>query len=166
VNVVGIVGFKNSGKTTLVEALVSELVRRGLRVCTVKHAHHTVDVDHPGKDSFRHRAAGASAVALVSPGRWAVVHELREAPEPSLTEVLAALPPCDLALVEGYRESPIDKIEVRDLSLGHRPLAGSDPRVVALAASGPVAGCPVPWFHRDDTVGLCDFVEQRWRAAR
>jgi molybdopterin-guanine dinucleotide biosynthesis adapter protein len=139
--VLGIVGFKNSGKTTLVEGLVAELVRRGRRVCTVKHAHHDIEVDRPGKDSHRHRMAGATAVAVVSPRRWAVMHELRGAAEPTLDEVLQALPPCDLVLVEGYRALLLPKLEVRDGSDAHPPLSDTDPHVLAVASPGaPVAG--------------------------
>src|SRR5262249_46844217 len=108
--VFGVVGWKDSGKTTLVERLVAEFVRRGWRVATVKHVHHDVDLDRPGTDSFRHRAAGASEVALVGGLRYAILHE---GGEPTLAEVLERLAPCDLALVEGYKREPHAKIEIR-----------------------------------------------------
>ena len=108
--VFGITGWKNAGKTTLTERLVAEFVRRGWKVATVKHAHHAADIDHPGTDSFRHRAAGATEVALVTAGRFAIV---REQEEPSLGEVLARLAPADLVLVEGFKTAPHPKIEVR-----------------------------------------------------
>ena len=158
--VIGVAGFKNAGKTTLVEKLVSELTRRGHRISTVKHAHHAFDIDHEGRDSFRHRKAGASEVAVVSRHRWAIIHESRDEAEPSLGEILAKLAPCDLVIVEGYKRDTHDKIEVRNLDLAHPKLAGDDPTVVALAANGAVPDAPVPVFDRDDVTALASFVEQ------
>lgn len=158
--VIGVAGFKNAGKTTLVEKLVSELTRRGHRISTVKHAHHAFDIDHEGRDSFRHRKAGASEVAVVSRHRWAIIHESRDEAEPSLGEILAKLAPCDLVIVEGYKRDTHDKIEVRNLELAHPKLAGDDPTVVALAANGAVPDAPVPVFDRDDVTALASFVEQ------
>ena len=158
--VIGVAGFKNAGKTTLVEKLVTELTRRGRRISTVKHAHHSFDIDHEGRDSFRHRTAGASEVAVVSRHRWAVIHELRGEDEPPLDAILAKLGPCDLVLVEGYKRDPHDKIEVRNLALDHPELAGADPTVVALAANGSIAGAPVPVFDRDDVTALASFIEK------
>ena len=158
--VIGVAGFKNAGKTTLVEKLVTELTRRGRRVSTVKHAHHSFDIDHEGRDSFRHRTAGASEVAVVSRHRWAVIHELRGENEPPLDAILAKLGPCDLVIVEGYKRDPHDKIEVRNLALDHPELAGADPTVVALAANGSIAGAPVPVFDRDDVTALATFIEK------
>jgi molybdopterin-guanine dinucleotide biosynthesis protein B len=158
--VIGVAGFKNAGKTTLVEKLVSELTRRGYRISTVKHAHHSFDIDHEGRDSFRHRKAGASEVAVVSRHRWAIIHESREDAEPTLTDILGKLAPCDLVIVEGYKRDTHDKIEVRNLALAHPQLAGEDPTVVAIAANGPVAGAPVPLFDRDDVSALASFIER------
>ena len=157
--VIGVAGFKNAGKTTLVERLVSELTRRGHRISTVKHAHHSFDIDHEGRDSFRHRKAGASEVAVVSRHRWAIIHESREDAEPTLEDILSKLAPCDLVIVEGYKRDTHDKIEVRNLDLAHPKLAGDDPTVVALAANGPVADAPVPVFDRDDVAALASFIE-------
>lgn len=157
--VIGVAGFKNAGKTTLVEKLVTELTRRGWRISTVKHAHHSFDIDHEGRDSFRHRKAGASEVAVVSRHRWAIIHESREDEEPLLKEILAKLAPCDLVIVEGYKRDTHDKIEVRNLELSHPQLAGEDPTVVAIAANGPVDGSPVPVFDRDDVSALATFIE-------
>jgi molybdopterin-guanine dinucleotide biosynthesis protein B len=157
--VIGVAGFKNAGKTTLVEKLVTELTRRGHRISTVKHAHHSFDIDHEGRDSFRHRKAGASEVAVVSRHRWAIIHESRHDAEPSLEEILAKLAPCDLIIVEGYKRDSHHKIEVRNLELAHPKLAGDDPTVVAVAANGPVTGSPVPVFDRDDVTALASFVE-------
>ncbi len=156
--VIGVAGFKNAGKTTLVEKLVTELTRRGLRISTVKHAHHSFDIDHEGRDSFRHRKAGAGEVAVVSRSRWAIIHEARGEAEPSLDEILAKLGPCDLVIVEGYKRDTHDKIEVRNVALDHPKLAGGDPTVVAIAANGPVADAPVPAFDRDDVTSLADFI--------
>jgi molybdopterin-guanine dinucleotide biosynthesis protein B len=157
--VIGVAGFKNAGKTTLVEKLVTELTRRGHRVSTVKHAHHSFDIDHEGRDSFRHRKAGASEVAVVSRHRWAIIHESREDAEPTLPEILAKLAPCDLVIVEGYKRDTHDKIEVRNLDLCHPTLAGDDPTVVAIAANGALADAPVPVFSRDDVTALASFIE-------
>jgi molybdopterin-guanine dinucleotide biosynthesis protein B len=157
--VIGVAGFKNSGKTTWVEKLVRELTGRGWRVSTVKHAHHSFDIDHEGRDSFRHRKAGAREVAVISRERWAIIHEdLDEAPPP-LEAILAKLEPCDLVIVEGYKRDSHGKIEVRNLDLDHPVLAGDDPTVVAIAANGPVAGAPVPVFNRDDVSTLASFIE-------
>jgi molybdopterin-guanine dinucleotide biosynthesis adapter protein len=156
--IIGVAGFKNAGKTTLVEKLVTELTSRGHRISTVKHAHHSFDIDHEGRDSFRHRKAGATEVAVVSRHRWAVIHELRGEREPSLDDILVKLAPCDLVIVEGYKRDSHDKIEVRNLALDHPPLAGDDPTVVAIASTGPVAKAPVPVFSRDDVTTLADFI--------
>ena len=116
----------------------------GFRISTVKHAHHSFDIDHEGRDSFRHRKAGATEVAVVSSGRWAIIHELRNEAEPSLDDILRKLEPCDLVIVEGYKRDGHDKIEVRNLALDHPHLAGDDPTIVAIAATSAIAGAPVP----------------------
>jgi molybdopterin-guanine dinucleotide biosynthesis protein B len=157
--IIGVAGFKNAGKTTLVEKLVTELTRRGHRISTVKHAHHSFDIDHEGRDSFRHRKAGASEVAVVSRHRWAIIHESRDGEEPALSDILAKLAPCDLVIVEGYKRDLHDKIEVRNVQLSHPQLAGEDPTVVAIAANGPVPDAPVPCFDRDDVSALAGFIE-------
>ena len=159
--VIGVAGFKNAGKTTLVEKLVAELTRRGHRISTVKHAHHSFDIDHEGRDSFRHRKAGASEVAVVSRHRWAIIHEMRNEKEPTLEETLAKLAPCDLVIVEGYKRDTHDKIEVRNIALDHPKLAGADPTVIAIAANGLVPDAPVPLFDRDDVSALATFIERR-----
>jgi molybdopterin-guanine dinucleotide biosynthesis protein B len=156
--VIGVAGFKNSGKTTLVERLVSHLTGQGFRVSTVKHAHHSFDIDHEGRDSFRHRKAGATEVAVISRDRTAIIHELRGEEPPTLDAVLARLQPCDLVIVEGYKRDTHDKIEVRNLALSHPPLAGEDPTVVAIAATGAVVDAAVPVFDRDDVAAVADFI--------
>lgn len=160
--VFGITGWKNSGKTTLTERLVTELTSRGWKVSTVKHAHHDFDIDKAGTDSFRHRQAGASEVAIVSGRRWALMHELRGEDEPTLDDVLARLAPCDLVLVEGYKREGHMKIEARRLEAKDRsPLSVSDPAIVAIAADHPVDGEQVPVFRIDDISAIGDFIEAR-----
>lgn len=156
--IIGVAGFKNAGKTTLVEKLVIDLTGRGLSVSTVKHAHHSFDIDHEGRDSFRHRKAGATEVAVVSSGRWAIIHELRDEAEPGLADILRKLEPCDLVIVEGYKRDGHDKIEVRNLALDHPHLAGDDPTIVAIAATSVIADAPVPVFDRDDVSALSSFI--------
>lgn len=156
--VIGVAGFKNSGKTTLVEKLVRHLSGLGFRVSTVKHAHHSFDIDHEGRDSFRHRKAGATEVAVISRDRTAIIHELRGEEPPSLEQVLARLRPCDLVIVEGYKRDSHDKIEVRDVGLNHPALAPGDPTVVAIAATGPVLEASVPVFDRDNVAALTQFI--------
>ncbi len=155
--VFGVTGWKNAGKTTLVERLVAEFVRRGWRVATIKHAHHDVDIDQPGTDSFRHRAAGATEVALVGGLRYAI---MREQEEPKLAEVLERLSPADLVLIEGFRREPHLKIEVRsdEGEASAPPMAPKDPSILAIATDRPPADQRVPWFQRDDIAGIADFI--------
>jgi molybdopterin-guanine dinucleotide biosynthesis protein MobB len=156
--VYGVTGWKNTGKTHLMERLVAEIAGRRVSVSTVKHAHHDTEVDHPGTDSYRHRAAGAREVALVSPRRWAVMAELRGAPEPPLDAVLARLSPVDLVLVEGYKTAPHPKVEAWRAAAGRPLLAPGNPTVRAVAADGPVAAEGLPVFDLNDTAGIADFV--------
>jgi molybdopterin-guanine dinucleotide biosynthesis protein B len=159
--VFGIAGWKNSGKTGLAVRLVTELTRRGYRVSTVKHAHHDFDIDKVGADSFRHREAGAYEVTIVSGTRYAIMHELRGAPEPSFTDILARLAPCDLVLIEGYKHEPIPKIEARRLEAKNRePLAPTDPHIIAIAADHPVEETGLTLFDLDDTLAIADFIER------
>ncbi|CAN7592109.1 molybdopterin-guanine dinucleotide biosynthesis protein B [Mesorhizobium amorphae] len=158
--VFGITGWKNSGKTTLTEKLVAELVRRGWSVSTVKHAHHDFDIDKEGADSFRHRQAGAMEVAIVSGRRWALMHELRGEDEPTLDAILSRLAPSDIVLVEGYKREAHKKIETRRLEAKDRtPLAASDPNIVAIAADFAADGEGLPAFDLDDVKSIADFVE-------
>lgn len=158
--VFGITGWKNSGKTTLAERLVAELARRGWKVSTVKHAHHDFDIDKEGTDSFRHRQAGASEVAIVSGRRWALMHELRGEDEPSLAEVLKRLAPCDLVLVEGYKREGHNKIETRRRGAKDTtPLSSGDPTILAIASDHAVPGSALPVFDLDDVAAIADFVE-------
>lgn len=156
--VYGVTGRKNSGKTGLVERLVAEIVARGYRVSTVKHAHHVTDVDQPGRDSWRHRAAGASEVLLATPLRWALMHELRGAPEPDLDSLLEKLAPTDLVIVEGFKASSYPKIECLRRETGTVPLAPEFPEIRAFASDYGDPGLGLPVFHLDDTQALADFI--------
>lgn len=160
----GITGWKNSGKTTLTERLVTELVRRGYRIATVKHAHHAFDIDHEGRDSYRHRKAGAFEVAIVSSKRWALIHELdSEADEPTLELVLSKMAPADLTLIEGYKREGHLKIEMRRVSAAETvPLAPGDPSIIAVVSDTGKADTHLPVFHADDVASLADFVETRF----
>ncbi|MEK0083871.1 molybdopterin-guanine dinucleotide biosynthesis protein B [Benzoatithermus flavus] len=163
--VFGVVGWKNNGKTTLVVRLVEHLTGRGLRVSTVKHAHHEVELDQPGKDTWRHREAGAQEVVLATARRFAIVHELRGAPEPSLDELLARLAPCDLVLVEGFKRFAHPKLEVHRRARGTPLLAREDPSIVALATDEPFPDLPLPQFDLDDVAGIAAFILERMERA-
>lgn len=160
--VYGVAGWKNSGKTTLVERLVAEITARGRSVSTLKHAHHVFDVDRPGKDSWRHREAGARQVLVASRARWALMTELRDAPEPPLAELLARLSPVDLVLVEGYKRDRHPKIEVRRAETAQSLIAASDPTVEAIATDAlleyPLEAPGLPLFHLDDVPEIADFI--------
>ena len=157
----GITGWKNSGKTTLVERLVAEMVGRGFSVSTLKHAHHAFDVDQPGKDSHRHRLAGAREVLVSSRERWALMSENRGSPEPALAEMLARLAPVDLVLVEGYKRDRHPKIEARRAATAQGLIAAEDETIAAIASDAPVAGVDVPVFDLDDIAGIADFILER-----
>ena len=153
----GITGWKNAGKTGLMERLVTEITTRGFTVSTLKHAHHTFDVDHPGKDSHRHRIAGASQVLLASGTRWALMTELRDAPEPPLSDLLARLDPVDLILVEGYKRDTHPKIEAHRAATGNALIAPGDPTITAVASDTPL-DLDRPVFDLDDTTAIADFI--------
>ncbi len=168
--VFGFAGWSGSGKTTLIEQLIPALTGRGLRVSLVKHAHHQFDVDQPGKDSHRHRMAGASEVMISSAARWALIHELRGADELTLADALARLSPCDLVLVEGYKREPIPKLEVHRPEVGKPLLHVGDPHVVALATDQPAAfeHAPIPVYALDDVAAIATLVAaqaQSWPRA-
>jgi len=153
----GLAGWSGSGKTTLLAALIPELVARGLSVSTIKHAHHEFDVDRPGKDSWRHREAGAAEVMVASSRRWALMHELRDAPEPSLDELVARMSPVDLLLVEGFKRQPHAKLEVHRPSLGMPLIYPGDPHVVAIATDEPFAA-PLPLLPLGDAGAIAAFL--------
>jgi molybdopterin-guanine dinucleotide biosynthesis protein B len=157
--VIGIAGFSGSGKTTLIEKVIPMLVGEGLRVSLIKHAHHEFDVDQPGKDSWRHRHAGCSEVLISSSRRWALMHELRGAPEPSLQEQLKKFSPCDLVIVEGYKNEAIPKVEVH--RRGHEVplLHPDDPNIVAVATDEPL-DTSLPQLDLNDAAGVARFIVQ------
>ena len=154
----GVTGWKNTGKTTLMERLVTEMVARGLSVSTVKHAHHDTEIDHPGRDSYRHRIAGAREVVLSSPRRWAVMHELRDSPEPQLADLLARLSPVDLVLIEGYKRAPHPKIEAYRTAAGRDLLAHSNDTIRAVATDTALDGLDLPLLDLNDTSAIADFI--------
>lgn len=157
--IIGIAGYSGSGKTTLIEKVIPVLVREGLRVSLIKHAHHEFDVDQPGKDSHRHRHAGCSEVLVSSSKRWALMHELRGAPEPTLQEQLKHFSACDLVIVEGFKTEPIPKIEVHRRA-GHTPLLyPEDPHVVAIATDEPL-DTPLPQMDVNDPEAMSRFIIQ------
>ena len=159
--ILGITGWKNSGKTTLTERLVAELVRRGWKVSTVKHAHHDFDIDKEGADSFRHRAAGATEVAVVSGRRWALMHELRDEQEPELATILQRMAPADIVIIEGYKREGHRKIETRRQdSRSREPLSPNDVNIIAVAADSPQPGETLPVFDLDDVAAIADFAER------
>jgi len=141
--ILGIAGYSGSGKTTLLEKVIPLLKQQGLTISVVKHAHHDFDIDRPGKDSFRHREAGAHEVIIASGHRWALMHELRQEAEPSMEELCARLSPCDLLLVEGYKFAAIPKLEVYRCETGHPPLFPNDPQIIAVVTDSQAA-LPLP----------------------
>lgn len=156
----GIAGWKKSGKTTLTVRLIETFTKRGLKVASVKHAHHAFQIDDADTDSARHRRAGAEQVAVVSASRWAIITELDGAPEPNFEEVIAALEPCDLVIVEGYKSAAIPKIEARrSASFTKTPLSADDEMVIAIAADHEVEETALPVFRLDDVEGIADFID-------
>lgn len=153
----GVVGYKNAGKTGLMERLVTDITGRGFSVSTLKHAHHSFDVDQPGKDSHRHRVAGAHQVLLSSGTRWALMTELRDAPEPPLAMLLTQLAPVDLVLVEGYKRDSHPKIEAHRAETRHPLIAPDDPTVRAVASDRPME-LDRPVFDLNDTAAIADFI--------
>lgn len=163
--VLGIAGWSGSGKTTLLAKLIPALIRRGLTVSTVKHAHHDFDVDQPGKDSWRHREAGATEVLVSSDRRWALMHEHRGAAEPPLAVLLAKLQPVDLVLVEGFKREAYPKLEVWRAGTGKPPLHPEDPSIIAVASDGPIADPARQRLDIDDIEAIADFVADFARKA-
>jgi molybdopterin-guanine dinucleotide biosynthesis protein B len=153
----GLAGWSGSGKTTLLAALIPELVGRGVTVSTIKHAHHEFDIDQPGKDSWRHRQAGASEVMVASSRRFALMHELRDAPEPSLDELVARMAPVDLLLVEGFKHDPHPKLEVHRPSVGKPFLYPDDPHIVAIASDETLM-VPLPLLPLGEVAAIADFI--------
>lgn len=160
--VIGLAGWSGSGKTTLMVTLLQDLCGRGLRVSTMKHAHHAFDVDKPGKDSYRHREAGATEVLIVSGARWALMHELRDDPEPPIPELISHMSDVDLLVIEGFKTYTHDKIEIHRPSHGKPPLWPDDPNIVAVAtdAPGPLDGLDRPRLDLNNIPAIADFIVQ------
>lgn len=156
--VLGIVGWSGSGKTTLIERLLPRLAQDGLKVSVIKQSHHDIDLDRPGKDSWRHRQAGAHEVLLSTPYRWMLMHELRGAPEPDLDTLLARLSPCDLVLVEGYKRVHVPKLEVWRSALGKPCLYPDDPHIKAVASDVPLPD--IRRYDLNDIAAICRFIRE------
>ena len=153
----GFAGWSGSGKTTLIEQLIPRFTGRGLKVSLIKHAHHTFDVDHPGKDSYRHRQAGAQEILVTSSRRWVLMHELRGAHEPSFEDQVQRISPCDLLLVEGFKHAPIPKLEVWRRETGEPLLHPNDPHIVAVASDAKIE-TKLPLLDLNDVDGIAAFI--------
>lgn len=155
--VFGFAGYSGSGKTTLIERVLPQLIAHGLRVSVIKHTHHDFDLDRPGKDSYRHRVAGAAEVLLVSDQRYAVLHELRDEPPPPLDALLARLTPCDLVLVEGYKREAMPKLEVHRAATDKPWLYPQDTHIVAVASDAPPPGT-IPHLDINDIEHITELI--------
>ena len=156
--IIGLAGWSGSGKTTLITKLIPGLTARGLSVSTLKHAHHGFDLDQPGKDSFMHRTAGATEVIVSSARRFAVLHELRGAPEWNLPALMAKMSPVDLVLVEGFKRDAFPKIEIHRAANGKPLIHPEDPHIVAIAADTALPQAKVPVIGLDDIDAIADLV--------
>jgi len=167
VRVFGFAGWSGSGKTTLIEKIVPFLVARGMKVSLIKHAHHGFDLDRPGKDSYRHRDAGCSEVLIMSQERWALLHESRGEPEPTLEEALGRMTPCDLVLIEGYKAYSVPKLEIHRVAVGKPLLCPGDSNIVGVATDMVASALPTDWpeglpcFNLDDAAPIADFILSR-----
>jgi molybdopterin-guanine dinucleotide biosynthesis protein B len=157
--VIGLAGWSGSGKTTLITKVIPVLIARGLKVATVKHAHHEFDIDRPGKDSWLHREAGASEVAVVSSRRWALIHELRGEPEPPLADILAKLGPADLVIIEGFKRHAHPKLEIYRAAIGKPLICPEDNCIVAIAADTPLPQAQLPVLSLDDIEGIANVLQ-------
>jgi len=163
--ILGIAGWSGAGKTTLIAKLIPELTRRGIRVSTLKHAHHEFDIDTPGKDSYVHRAAGATEVMVASGKRWALMHELRDAAEPDVATLVRHMSPVDLLLIEGFKREPHDKVEIFRSANAKPLLSENDPTYVAILSDGSVPQSKLPVIDLNDTGAIADFVMAHCRLA-
>lgn len=161
--ILGLTGWSGAGKTTLIVHLIPELVARGISVSTMKHAHHAFDVDKPGKDSHRHREAGATEVLVSSEHRWALMHEHRGGAEPSAAELMRHMTPVDLLLIEGFKREPHEKLEIYRRSVGKPLLSVGDPSFVAVLSDGPVPETELPVLDLNDTGTIADFILRHCR---
>lgn len=154
----GLGGWSGAGKTTLLSKLIPELVRRGISVSTMKHAHHGFDVDQPGKDSYVHRQAGATEVLIGSGKRWALMHEMRGEAEPSAAELTRHMTAVDLLLIEGFKREPHDKLEIYRAANGKPLLSADDPTYVAILSDAPVPQTKLPVLDLNDIPAIADFI--------
>jgi molybdopterin-guanine dinucleotide biosynthesis protein B len=157
--IIGLAGWSGSGKTTLITNVIPVLVGRGLKIATVKHAHHEFDIDQPGKDSWLHRASGASEVLVASSRRWALIRELRGEPEPPLQDLLAKLSPADLIIVEGFKRHAHPKLEVHRAAIGKPLLHPEDDCIVAIASDGALPQAPLPVLQLNDIEGIANVLQ-------
>ena len=157
----GFAGWSGSGKTTLAEKIIARAAEASLQLATIKHAHHHFDADIEGKDSWRHRKAGACQVLVASDNRMALFTEKPKAQKPELADLLARLDDCDWVLVEGFKSEPITKIEIFDGALSETPLYKTDPNIIAVISQTPLTDCPLPVFDRDDVAGIFAFLQQQ-----
>ncbi len=157
--IIGLAGWSGSGKTTLIAKVIPVLVRRGLKVATIKHAHHEFDIDRPGKDSWLHREAGASEVVVSSSRRWALIHELRGEPEPPLAELLVKLSPADLVIVEGFKRHAHPKLEIYRAAVGKPLQYPDDDCIVAIATDAPLPQAQLPVLMLDDIEGIANVLQ-------
>jgi molybdopterin-guanine dinucleotide biosynthesis protein B len=164
--VLGLTGWSGAGKTTLIVKLIPELVSRGLRVSTIKHAHHTFDIDKPGKDSHRHRAAGATEVLVASGQRWALMHEHRDETEPTTDELIRHMMPVDLLLIEGFKRETHDKLEVFRRDLGKPLISPGDASFIAILSDGAVPETGLPVIDLNDVTKIADFIFEHCRLQR
>ena len=155
--VFGIAGYSGSGKTTLLEKLIPQFTARGLKVSVIKHAHHGFDIDRPGKDSYRHREAGANEVLLSCNDRWALMHERRNDGDVTLDELIGRLAPCDLVLIEGFKQEPVPKLEVYRPENGKPPLFTERSDIVAVATDAEIE-TNLPKLPLNDVGAIADFV--------
>ena len=155
--VFGFAGWSGSGKTTLVKAVIPALVGRGLTVSTIKHTHHNFDIDKPGKDSYVHREAGAHEVVITGASRWALLHENRDEPEPTIEQMLDRMAPVDLVIIEGFKSYPHPKMEVYRPEVGKSMVLETEPSIVAVASTAAL-DIDVPLYALDDVEGICDFI--------
>jgi molybdopterin-guanine dinucleotide biosynthesis protein B len=153
----GFAGYSGSGKTTLIERLIPLITARGPTVSLIKHAHHTFEVDQPGKDSFRHRKAGCTEVLVTSSRRWALMHELRGAPEPQLADLAKRMSPCDLLLVEGFKRESIPKLEVYRAEVGEPLIHPHDHNIVAIASDARIETA-LPQLDLNDAKAIAEFI--------
>lgn len=163
--ILGIAGWSGAGKTTLLAKLIPELTARGIRLSTLKHAHHGFDVDTPGKDSYVHRAAGATEVMVTSGKRWALMHELRDEAEPDVADLLRHMTPVDLLLIEGFKRQPHDKVEIFRGANGKPLLSASDPTYVAILSDAPLPDAHLPVIDLNDIGAIADFILAHCRLA-